>query len=329
MHSLLQSIQAYQPHQDYVLAIIIDTQGSTYRKSGALMLIDSTYHYWGLLSGGCLEGDIMAHCEMIFEKKVDKVVTYDMRGEDDLLWGMGLGCDGSIQVLLKHLPAYKNHLGFFEILNQVSQGHSHILKVKTQAPYLLEFTRDEKSSFIQNHTKTLIDKSQNLLSTQLPAPIHLLICGASPDVPPVASIAEQLGWKITIIDHRADYACSDLFCKTATVEHIKRSQWKNYDLTPFDAVVVMSHQFERDEDYLQRLLPSQINYIGLLGPAKRRDQLLKSCQTDFNQHQGRVFGPIGLNIGASTPETIALAIIAEIQAVRTQKDAVNCSQVNA
>ena len=91
MHSFYSMIKHYSPSKDYVLAVILGTEGSTYRKTGAMMLIDDSLNYWGLLSGGCLEGDICSHSKDLFSERQDKVVHYDMRGEDDLLWGMGLG----------------------------------------------------------------------------------------------------------------------------------------------------------------------------------------------------------------------------------------------
>ena len=316
MYSLLKSLQHFDSTQDYVLAIIIDANGSTYRKPGAMMLINAQQEYWGLISGGCLEGDIVLNSEKVIQTKQDLELVYNMRDQSDLLWGMGLGCDGEVTVLLKYLPSLEDHLGFFDALNCWRDGQSQYLSILANANNELKIMPLAKGPQIENVR----------FGFELVKPHHLLICGASPDVPPVTAIAHQIGWKTTVIDHRASAAQADSFPYAESVQLIKRSQWQDFNLAPFDSVIVMSHQFEHDQRYLKKLLSSQVDYIGLLGPTKRRDKLLANCGTHFDEHQGRVFGPIGLDIGSDSPETIALAIIAEIQAVRNKKSAISCYQ---
>ncbi len=316
MYSLLKSLQHFDSTQDYVLAIIIDANGSTYRKPGAMMLINAQQEYWGLISGGCLEGDIVLNSEKVIQTKQDLELVYNMRDQSDLLWGMGLGCDGEVTVLLKYLPSLEDHLGFFDTLNCWRDGQSQYLSILANANNELKIMPLAQGPQIENIR----------FGFELVKPHHLLICGASPDVPPVTAIAHQIGWKTTVIDHRASAAQADRFPYAESVQLIKRSQWQDFNLAPFDSVIVMSHQFEHDQRYLKKLLSSQLDYIGLLGPTKRRDKLLANCGTHFGEHQGRVFGPIGLDIGSDSPETIALAIIAEIQAVRNKKSAISCYQ---
>jgi len=317
MFSLLKALQEFNSSKDYVLAVIIDTKGSTYQKTGAMMLIDEQLNYWGLLSGGCLEGDISLHSESVFNQKQDKTLHYNMRDEADKLWGMGLGCDGEITVLLKYLPSEQQHFNFFSILDLVRAGSSHYLTIDKNDSQQINY-------FLTNNKPiSLKDKKHWYL---LKAPHHLLICGAAPDVLPITAIAHQIGWKTTIIDHRKAFADSNLFPLAEEVIHIKRSTWNDFDLSPFDSVVIMSHQFERDQSYLKKLLASSLKYIGLLGPSKRRDKLFEECESQFSEHQGRVFAPIGLDIGADSPETIALAIVSEIHAVINNKNNCHCYQ---
>ena len=317
MLNLFSALESFQADQDYVLAIVTSTQGSTYRKSGTLMLIDSALNYYGLISGGCLEGDIQEHSKQVLSDKKDNLIHYDMRGDEDLIWGMGLGCDGAIDVLLKFLPCAENHLNFFDTLRETAQGTYHRLDLDLNSTYPLSF---------QESRLDTVSQTNNRLSIPLRPPLNILICGASPDVPPVAALARQLGWKTTVIDHRPDFVKPEHFPFANQVALVKRSQWSDFELTQFDAAIVMTHQFERDEDYLRKLLTSEIEYIGLLGPIARRDKLLGNLNTSFQQHEGRVFGPVGLDIGADSPETIALAIIAEIQAVRAKKSVGFCYQ---
>jgi xanthine dehydrogenase accessory factor len=322
MYSLLKSLKDYDPQQDYVLAIIIDAKGSTYRKPGAMMVINDKQQYWGLISGGCLEGDIVLNSEKVIQQQTDKELVYNMRDESDLLWGMGLGCDGEVTVLLKYLAAADRHLGFFQALTRWREGQSLNISILNDDANELKIIPLEENTTIE----TNYSSSATRFSFNLKKPHHLLICGGSPDVPPVTAIAHQVGWKTTVIDHRPDSAQTSRFPFAESVQLVKRSQWQAFDLSPFDSAIIMSHQFEHDQRYLQTLLSSDLSYIGLLGPTKRRDQLLANCNTQFNLHQGRIFGPIGLDIGSDSPETIALAIIAEVQAIQNKKSTFSCYQ---
>lgn len=323
MHNLLSVLESFNPAEDYVLAMITSTQGSTYRKTGAMMLVDPQLHYWGLISGGCLEGDIQQHCAEIFNNKQDKTITYDMRGDDDLVWGMGSGCDGAIELLLKYLPSSHNHFGLFEILQQVKDGNNYQLVVGHDNQLKFQSIEDEGKH--QAQTQKAWSNSGELI-VPLNSPMNILICGAAPDVIPVTSIAKHLGWKTSVIDHRAEFASKQVFQDATEVTLVNRKQWQSFNLNQFDAAIVMSHHFERDQDYLARLIDSEIPYIGLLGPTARRDKLLAHCSTHFDSHEGRIFGPVGLDIGADTPATIALSIVAEIQAVKAQKQVGFCYQ---
>ena len=305
MNSLLKSLKEFDKNKNYVVAIIVETKGSTYRKSGAMMLVSDYFSYWGLLSGGCLEGDIVEHCKSVFENKTDTTINYNLRDDEDWLWGMGLGCDGEITILLKHLPAEHNHFGFIEMLTQIESGINQFLSIEEDNGLTIaELPPENDDSKFQ---------------VELKAPHHLLVCGASPDVPPVTAIAHHIGWKTTVIDHRKVSLNKLLFPLVDNLIHVKNSQWNDFNLSQFDSVIIMSHQYERDRDYLKQLIKSQINYIGLLGPSKRRDKLLEDIGIKFETLNNRLFGPIGLDLGAGSPEEIALAIVSEIQAVKNGK----------
>ncbi len=330
MYSLFQSLKHFDHQKNYVLAVIVATEGSTYQKTGSLMLIDQSLNYWGLMSGGCIEEDILLHCKEVFKTECSSLINYDMRGENDLLWGMGLGCDGALEIKLTYLPAREKHYGFFSILQKTYQGSNYLIVLdshiqnngkKETIEYIQRAKHAENFDYQSNNLSlpSKAKKALNKLFIRLDSPINLLICGGAPDVPPVTAIAFQLGWRTTVIDHRKDYTSRINFPMASDLLHIKRSQWHDFELAKFDACVIMSHQFERDKDYLCRALNSVLPYIGLLGPKKRRDSLLKACGSSYSQQRGRVFGPVGLDIGATTPETIGLSIIAEIQAMITAK----------
>lgn len=325
MNQLLANLNHYNHQGNYVLAIITSTKGSTYRKTGAMMLIDQSGQSWGLLSGGCLEGDIIAHAQEVFANTQDKWIAYDMRGDPDLVWGLGLGCDGEVNILLKYLPTKNNQNPFLTTLAHIDAGvvQLMLLKLAKEDPecHLLSFENNQTVEFkqqeiaVSDNPKTLIIEKQDWLAITLKPTLRLLICGASPDVPPVVNLASQLGWQVTVIDHRPDHIKPERFTQARQVCRVKRSQWPDFSVESFNAVVVMSHQYERDQQYLNKLLSTSIPYIGLLGPQKRRDQLLTDCNTTIDAHKGRVFGPVGLRLGGHSPESIALSIVAQIQAV--------------
>ncbi len=325
MLNLYQSLEQYDPEQDYILALVTHTEGSTYQKIGAMMLISPSLDYWGLISGGCLEGDILQHSREILTTTKDKALVYDMRGDDDLDWGLGSGCNGAIHLYLKFLPAKAKHFGFFEVLTAVRNGKAHWLNLSVE-DQSLEFLEMPTTESLHPDEKKRPKYQEKYLQVPLLPPTRLLICGASPDAAPVSQLAKAVNWQTTLIDHRQDFALPAKFPDANKVQLVKRSQWENFSLTGFDAAVIMSHQFERDRDYLARLITSDIPYIGLLGPSRRREQLLANCKTTFSPLEGRLFGPVGLDIGADTPETIALAIIAEIQAVKAGKTTSFCYQ---
>ncbi len=327
MNQLLANLSYYDDQTHYVLAIITSTKGSTYRKAGAMMLIDQSMQSWGLLSGGCLEGDILAHASEVFSNQKDKWITYDMRGDPDLVWGLGLGCDGEVNILLKYMPA---PAAFIQALKRIDDGERQMMLLKLNKPQtqtqsqlqLLPIETNQDSVEFEQHTISTSDKPQPFSINQQPwlaitlkPTYRILICGAAPDVPPVVNLASQLGWQVTVIDHRPDYVKPARFKSARQILRVKRSEWADFAVDHFDAVVVMSHQYERDQQYLAKLLDSTIPYIGVLGPQKRRDKLLDDCETTFAKHQGRVFGPVGLKLGAQSPEGIALSIVSEIQAV--------------
>ena len=169
------------------------------------------------------------------------------------------------------------------------QAKNHLFSIEQRPPYTLQWcTIDKYQSQIdwqgqKIHCDTpllpgLINTNfEKNLIIALPAPLNLLVCGASPDVPPVVAIAAHLGWKTTVIDHRQELIELTRFPGAEAVTLVKRKAWSDFHLDSFDAAVIMSHQYERDKDYLSQLIGSKIPYLGLLGPRKRRDQLLNEC----------------------------------------------------
>jgi len=313
----LQIAANFSVSKSYVLATIVETRGSTYRKIGTLMLIDEEGECTGLLSGGCLEADISLHAQDVFSTQKTKRLSYDLSSDDNLLWGLGLGCDGAIELLLQPLSPQNNHLEFTLLLDALSRRKTgYYLQSISDAgipqAQFIEYQLSEDLSIDTNILSSLTIKNEQIVIPVRP-PISVLICGAGPDAVPVINMINQLGWQATLWDHRPAYLQQSEFtcCYKKRKTRCENTQPKEY--SEFDAVVVMTHNITFDAVYLSKALSADVNYIGLLGPAARRDKLLKENGLTFSQVQGQVYGPVGLDLGGRSPQAIALSITAQIQ----------------
>jgi len=335
-----------------VLATLARTAGPTYTKPGAQLLIARDGEYAGLLSGGCLEGDLGERAQRVFNTGRSELARYDMRGPEDLLFGMGSGCEGAMDILLQRLdssvdwqplkrqaeawtarrplrlllvvrpaagpdapPQLTCHAGaglFLEDNVPFGEIDAHSTELLRQLAHGLPATGDSHLLGPSGH-------GASVLLLEQPAPPHLLLLGAGPDAQPVAHLAVFLGWSVTVIDHRSHYARAERFpgvetvldegaaALTALLTHSAPHAYR--------AAVVMSHHLRSDLAYLRALAATVIPYVGLLGPATRRDRLLgEMSESEVRQLQPRLRAPVGLDLGAASPEAIALAIVAEIHA---------------
>jgi xanthine/CO dehydrogenase XdhC/CoxF family maturation factor len=322
-----------------VLGIVLETAGSTYRKPGALMLIALDGNYAGLLSGGCLEGDLREHANGVRETGVPRVVSYDLRGPDDLLWGLGVGCEGAMNILLIRVSAendWQPVAHFFDSLRAhratavgivVEAGTSGrtggdiiVPRMHGASPLnppfdaielaLLEHATRRKAAWIE-----ATEPGTKIFGLALALPPRVLLLGAGPDTLPVVDFASRLGWKVTLVDHRPAYAQPARFPAAERVILARPEEiGVSVDTRGFNAAVVMSHHLASDLAYLIGLSKSEVPYIGLLGPAIRREKLLTDMGADAQALRPRLRAPVGLALGGRAPESIALAIISEIHA---------------
>ena len=347
--ALLDFYRAHQEEDALVLGTVVATQGSTYRKPGAMMLIAADSSYRGLISGGCLESDLAAHAKDVFADGKTRNVCYDMSEGDDFAWGLGLGCDGIIHLMLQRLER-DTGFGFLETLDSAwrkrSSGLLSLVTSSSDPAYsagdfaiecdtgfstgdtlLMQGKQtDEGASFSkghdmsrrywQDHIKTAFGTIELLLVPIMPPPA-ILICGAGHDAVPVARLATEMGWNCTIVDHRPGFARAERFPDSCNVRELQPSELsRNIPLEQVDAAILMTHHQGHDRSYLSQVVDASLSYIGLLGPRARRDRLL----AEIDATGAHVFGPAGLDIGAEMPESIALAIIAEIHAYLNRRD---------
>jgi xanthine dehydrogenase accessory factor len=315
-----------------VLATAVATFGSTYCKPGARMLIMRDGGYFGLLSGGCLESDLKVHAQQVLDTGAARAIDYDMRGPDDILFGIGAGCEGAMRILLEPAgPGSRaaaalaaagriTRSGLPATLVAVHEFSGLSLGTYSAAPPLapLLIATAERSLAVaasrEFNTEVGGWRARAFIQFLAPPP-HVLICGAGPDVQPVVTFARSLGWRVTVVDHRPAYAIEGRFPGADVRLAQARSLRSVVDVEHCHAAIVMSHHLASDLVYLRELAGARAPaYVGLLGPKARRDRLAKGLGATADKLQYRLHGPVGLNLGAVTPEGIALAIISEIHA---------------
>lgn len=316
-----------------VLATITHTLGSTYRKAGAQMLIAGDGRAAGLLSGGCLEADLMERARAVLAGS-PVVADYDTRSSDDLIWGIGLGCEGAMTILMTRLDRANDYQPFAFVEDCRRRGVAGNFALVTQStnpvyPLGAAFRSDTPAALpagvaeVLHATESLraaasVETSgATFLIAPVELPPRLLVLGAGPDAMPLVEIAGLMNWQVTVLDHRPAYAVAERFPRAQRVALNPAAELtRELQAARYDAAVVMSHHLLSDQAYLDALAAHEtIPYIGLLGPAPRRARLMQELGAKSRGLDGRLRGPIGLDIGAKTPEAIALAIVAEIQAV--------------
>jgi xanthine/CO dehydrogenase XdhC/CoxF family maturation factor len=310
------------------LGLLVETAGSTYRKPGALMLIAANGDSAGLLSGGCLEGDLAEYARSVIETGTARLVTYDMRGGDDLVWGLGLGCEGAMHILLMRVGS-ENGWQPMEHLTRALAAHRPaaagivVESDRADSPIgtvvldgeevdlaLAAATHSGRTGWIEAAAPRW-----KLFVLPLSLPPKLLLLGAGPDAAPVVDFAARLNWKVTLVDHRPAYADPSHFPLAERVLHAQPDELLSVvDPSQFSAAVVMSHHLPSDLKYLRALAATDIPYIGLLGPAPRREKLLADLEGEADKIRLRLHAPVGLPLGGRSPESIALSIVAQIHA---------------
>ena len=276
-----------------LLVTVIGVRGSTYRRAGARVVIGEDGDVFGAISGGCLERDLAERAGAWLDGG-PRVMTYDSSRAGDVVFGLGLGCRGEIDLLIQPFgPASPPRIplpgpGVFATV------------IASQNPrYAVGDPIDAQS---EKTCRTKIDGCDVFVEVIAP-PRSIVIFGKGADVIPVAALARTIGWRADVV-HDAESG-----------------------LAGYDGAVVMTHNFLLDETILTSLMKTSIPYIGLLGPRTRGDELLASIGADAAA-RSRVHYPIGLDLGAETPEEIALSIVAEIQALFCGRSARPLRQVS-
>lgn len=309
MNHTFHILQAWYPAKDdtdWVLALISSTQGSSYRKAGAMMLIGGQGQALGIVSGGCLEGDLKVKALRVMQTGEPLTATYDLDASDEPGWQPAIGCGGRIDITLFPVSRDNDYLKLDQALEYFNSKTNAFWTIDPQLSVQFVGEREQVDG--------------KALFIPLVAPIHLLILGGGIDAIPVAETAARLGWQVTVNDARTAYGRQEFF-PSVCVRDYHLADFPLAELLEHDAVVVMHHNLEMDAAGLSLLRHSQTKYIGLLGPEHRKQKVMAMAEVTSEILPCPVAGPIGLDLGGDLPESIALSMLAEIQAVYHGKTA--------
>jgi xanthine/CO dehydrogenase XdhC/CoxF family maturation factor len=279
---------AESPSQPWALATLVQTEGSTYRKPGARLLVEPDGRILGVLSGGCLEEEIGRYGQEVIVNGSPILFSFDTRRL--------YGCDGRLKILIEPLPAARETGNLITKIGGLL-AQRDVCRVRSC------FEGEPLGSELVSANVLLPERCGVFVET-LPLPIRLLLFGTGPEIEPLIQLAGNLGW---------------------VVEHFGHPSELNEDFQPDEqtAALVMNHNFGRDLLALDRLFPLQLRYVGLLGPRKRHAELLARLSeyrsVDFEAGIRNLFAPAGLDIGSEAPEEIALAIVSEVVAVLSNR----------
>jgi len=329
------------------LATIVAVRGSTYRRPGARLLVPEEGAPVGNISGGCLEGDVADMARVVMDEGRARLAGWDLTADDDAVWGLGLGCNGAIEVFIEPAERAAEVAGALRMALEDERPICVVTVVESTDPEVAPGARlvvplegdpsgtvgtpsadaaalaaaREQLEAERSEVRTLTEGVRAFVEVLEP-PVRLVICGAGHDAIPLVRGAAVLGWNAVVADDREAFLTAERFPEAAGFVHVE---------TPEDAakaaavdertfVVVMTHNFLRDKAYLRTMLTSPAVYVGMLGPAARTERLLAELADEgvevTPERRTRIHGPAGLDLGSEGPEEIAQSILGEIVAVR-------------
>ncbi len=326
-HEFKEIIQLYckakQQEIPAVMATVVDVEGSSYRRPGVGMLILQNGKMIGAVSGGCVEKEVLRQAQSVFVSGTPKMMTYDGKYR--------LGCEGLLYILIepfeigyavistiqKHLRSRKPFeiRSFYSKKRHKDPDMGSVITLENQ-----EFSFSDKTGF----RKIEKEMSFTCFQREIQPCFRLVIIGTEHDAMKLCQLAANTGWEVEIIGSPKDPKRLEDFPGAHMLMNSLPEDLHIQKVDHQTAIVLMTHNFAKDLLYLQAIKETQPAYIGLLGPARRREKLLSAFIDYFpeiaDEFLDSIHGPAGLNLGAETPQEIAIAIIAEVLSViRDQK----------
>ncbi|HYK06051.1 MAG TPA: NTP transferase domain-containing protein [Thermoanaerobaculia bacterium] len=297
---------------DCALATVVETKGSAYRRAGARLLVRRDRKTWGAISGGCVEADIIQRALTVIGRGEPALVWF-RPAEDDLIMGLGSGCQGEVAVFIEPLTESRRTV-----------LHDH-LSVAASDEALITTWRDAEPPHLRTWIGVPADAPAGAFMQQIVRRLSLFIFGASPAAEPLLRFAKQLGWCVRIADHRPVVATDQRFASADSIEIAPAEELPSrFSYAVPSAAVVMTHHYLRDLDLIRQLAPLRLSYLGLVGSRERAQRLVAEAGKlgiDSDLLAASLRAPAGLDLGADEPSEIALSIVAEIQAVLRRTNA--------
>ena len=308
LSNLLNNWKTSSEEVNWVLGTVYKTEGSAYRKAGAHMLINEYGDYYGLLSGGCLESDIVLNARKVMQTKQSKTVVYDSFDEDGIAHKIGVGCGGKVYILLQNVTESNKDV-LQRIFSSLKRRVGGVLRQDISSNFM---------SFVENPTSkpvsSYLEKSgeTDTLVSFVSVDPHIMIFGGGLDVVPLVNFAKILGWYVSVIDPRPANARLERFPSADFLgKSIDENLLKYARKSGVRGAVIMGHSIKLDSESLLFVQKLELEYIGLLGPKKRFQEIRRLINVKKKDLRNPVLGPAGLNIGGSLPESIALSIISQ------------------
>lgn len=299
---------------NWVLGAVINTRGSVYRKTGALMLLSDAGHQFGLLSGGCIESDLLLQARKAIALGKSRRIVYDATDEDNIAWRLGIGCGGAAEILLHPCNVANNYLQLPDVFNCLQQHNAceFSLDLDSAIASFSSCARD----FTLRQSGRLSSFPQPQLTTVINPLPHLLVLGNGVDMIPLCQLALSLGWQVTLADARVTPQKRENFPEGINVFSQSVADLSADYLQQVDAIVIAHHNMQLDAAAIADLQVRELMnpYIGLLGPAQRKAEVLALAGLMETQLCYPVAGPMGLALGGDLPESIALSVLAECHA---------------
>lgn len=333
MSSMLESLEmlqhieaAWKSGKRTALVMITDVKGSAYRRPGTKMMMAEDNQMWGTISGGCLEGDVYQWAERAMAQDEPRIQVYDLTEND--MWGLGIGCKGVVEVWIR--PLTDNDPFWAEVRRQLERRRPLTLALAVPAGAQSAVDPDgrvfgdpippELQAAIQAHRasatrleKVTVAGATYVIDSLLP-PDPLVVAGAGHDAVPVVTLASSVGFAVTVLDPRPAFNGPDRFSSPETTFLVQEADAVDPAQLADRFWVIMNHHQARDEAALKLALDATPRWIGVLGPLSRTREMMEKIGRTFED--GPIWAPVGLDLGAETPEEVAVSIVAQLMAER-------------
>lgn len=321
------------------LATVVRIAGSAYRRPGAKLLVADDGVMSGGVSGGCLESDVREVALGVIRGAPPSLSRYDTGGDEQQVYGLGLGCNGMVEVFVDRLSADDPGIARARELLAGDQPFALTKVVGGTSPLGATLVIEPNGALTGSTGDAVADRAitaavQSRLSSResgtmeigarqvfvevlLPPP-RLIICGAGDDAVPLAVLANTVGFRVTVVDHRPAYLAPDRFPATIRLQSARPEQGLAALAPTADTfVVVQSHSLAHDRNWARSAAESSAAYVGILGPRERGARFVEELPAALRD---KVYAPVGLDLAAEGPEQIAVSIVAELLAVRAGRE---------